>query len=89
MRGMQNNCVHLALTDIPYGRVSREDNGLRNLNKKDADIITFDLNGFLNEIYRVTSGTIIIFCGKEQLSDIYEYFDKKQKRKLGTVRQII
>ena len=86
---MVDNSVNLTLTDIPYGVVNRDSNGLRNLNKEDADVMTFDLHEFLSEVYRVTSGTIIIFCSKEQISEIYSFFDDKQKKKLGTVRQLI
>lgn len=81
--------VNLTLTDIPYGVINRDDNGLRNLNKEQADIITFELENFLSEVYRVTSSTIIIFCSKEQISKIYQFFNDKQKQKLGTVRHII
>lgn len=86
---MKDNSVNLTLTDIPYGVVNRDSNGLRNLNKEDADVMTFDLHEFLSEVYRVTSGTIIIFCSKEQISEIYSFFDDKQRKKLGTVRQLI
>lgn len=89
MKTMESNSVNLTLTDIPYGVVSRDDNGLRNLDKENADIMTFELKDFLPEVYRVTSGTIIIFCSKEQISEIYEFFNDKQKKKLGTVRQLI
>ena len=65
---MNDNIVNLTITDIPYGEVNREDNGLRNLNKENADIMTLDLEEFLNEVYRVTESTIIIFCGIEQVS---------------------
>lgn len=84
MKKMKDNSVDLTLTDIPYGEVNRADNGLRNLDKGIADILTFDLGSFLNEVYRVTKGTIIIFCGKEQMSSIHEYFAGKEK---GTARQ--
>lgn len=89
MKTMEEGCVHLTLTDIPYGVVNRDSNGLRNLNKEDADVMTFELQDFLSEIYRVTSGTIIIFCSKEQISEIYKFFDEKQKKKLGTVRHLV
>ena len=79
----------LTLTDIPYAEVNRNSNGLRNLNKGNADIITFDLNMFLNEIYRLTKGTIIIFCGNEQYSTIYNFFNNKSKHNEGTTRQLI
>ena len=69
--------------------VNRADNGLRNLNKDKADIITFDLDTFLDEVYRLTSGSIIIFCGVNQISQIYNYFADKQNKKQGTTRQLI
>ena len=89
MPHMGNNAIDLTLTDIPYGEVNRESNGLRKLNKDSADVLTFDLPEFLTEVYRVTRGTIIIFCGKEQLSTIHAFFAEKQKKKQGTVRQLI
>lgn len=89
MKTMSDDCVHLTLTDIPYGVVNRDSNGLRNLNKEEADVMTFELQDFLSEVYRVTSGTIIIFCSKEQISEIYKFFDEKQKKKLGTVRHLV
>ena len=89
MKTMSDDCVHLTLTDIPYGVVNRDSNGVRNLNKEEADVMTFDLRYFLSEVYRVTSGTIIIFCSKEQISEIYKFFDEKQKKKLGTVRHLV
>lgn len=80
--------VNLTLTDIPYGTVNRE-NGMRVFDKGNADIVTFDLLNFLDKVYSITDGTIIIFCGKEQFSTIFNYFAKKQNDKRGTVRQII
>ena len=77
--------VNFTLTDIPYNAVNRDSNGLRNLDKGNADILTFDLNRFLNEVYRVTSNQICIFCGKEQFSEIYDFFNNKK----GTVRPIV
>ena len=81
--------MDLTLTDIPYGEVNRDSNGLRTLDKSAADILTFNLQDFLNEIYRVTKSTIIIFCGKEQISEIHKFFSDKQKKNKGTVRQLI
>lgn len=89
MKTMPNGCVNLTITDIPYGEVNRDSNGLRTLDKENADIMTFDLQEFLPELFRVTSGTIIIFCGKEQLSEIHKFFSEKQKKHQGTVRQLI
>lgn len=89
MEKIENNKVDLILTDIPYNEVNRKDNGLRNLNKENADVLTFNLRRFLYECYRVCKGTIIIFCGKEQVSIIHKFFAEKQANKKGTVRQLI
>ena len=89
MKQTADNSFDLTLTDIPYGEVNRENNGLRTLSKEQADVMTFDIQEFLNEVYRVTKGTLIIFCGKEQLSEIYKFFSEKQKKNQGTVRQLI
>ena len=86
---MQNTeKARLLLTDIPYEEVSRDGNGLRNLDKESADVSTFKLKDFLDVIYD-KSDIFIIFCGNEQYSEIYRFFSTKQKLKKGTVRQII
>lgn len=74
MSRMDDNSVDFTLTDIPYGAVNRASNGLRNLDKGNADVITFGLDKFLDEVLRVTSNSISIFCGKEQFSHIYQRF---------------
>jgi len=89
MKEIPDKSVELTLTDIPYEEVNRKDNGLRNLNKENADIKTFELIDFVKEVDRITKGTVIIFCGNEQYSTIYSYFNEKQKKSKGTVRQII
>ena len=89
MKSMEKDSVDLTLTDIPYGKVNRDSNGLRQLSKEQADVMTFDMTEFLEKVYDVTKNTIIIFCGKEQLSKIHKFFSEKQKKSLGTVRQII
>lgn len=85
MKNMDSVSVDFTLTDIPYNVVNRKSNGLRNLDKSKADILTFDLNDFLEHIYRITKNSIVIFCGKEQFSQIYDFFANKK----GTVRPII
>lgn len=89
LQDLENDTINLTLTDIPYGEVNRDSNGLRTLDKEEADIMTFDLDEFLKELYRVTKGTIIIFCGKEQVSPIHKFFSEKQSKGKGTVRQLI
>ena len=89
MRKMEDASVNLTLTDIPYDKVNKSSNGLRTIDKAVANTLTFDLPAFLNEVWRVTRGTIIIFCGKEQFSQIFNFFNQKQEKKLGTARQLI
>jgi len=78
----------LLLTDIPYEEVNRNDNGLRNLNKENADVKTFEIKEFLEHIYE-SADIFIIFCGQNQLSEIFCFFNEKQKKKRGTVRQLV
>jgi len=89
MKTLPNNSVDLILTDIPYDAVTRESNGLYNLDRGKADIATFDSLSFVKECYRLAKSSIIIFCGKEQFSSIYSFFNEEQKKKKGTVRQLI
>lgn len=72
LRDLPDKCVDLVLTDPPYGGVNRETNGLRNLDKGCADIVAFDFNAWLNEIVRICKGSVYIWCGHEQISDIFK-----------------
>ena len=74
MENMESKSVTCTITDIPYDGVNRKSNGLRNLDKGNADILTFDLDMFLNEVLRITNGSIYIFCGHNQVSEIYKKF---------------
>ena len=85
MNEIKDNSINFTLTDIPYNAVNRNGNGLRELDKGKADILTFDLTKFLEQVYRITSNSICIFCGKEQFSTIYDFFANKK----GTVRPVI
>lgn len=67
---MESKSVNLILTDIPYDVVNRKSNGLRDLDKKDADIITFPIKSFIDECCRICSGSIYVFCSTEQCSEI-------------------
>lgn len=85
MREMKADSVDFTLTDIPYDTVNRASNGLRELDKDKADVLTFDLHYFMEEVLRVTKGSICVFCGKEQFSAIYEFFAQQK----GTVRPVV
>lgn len=81
---MPSNSIELLLTDIPYGGVNRKSNGLRNLDKKDADTFTMDMQQLVREMVRVTKGSGYIFCGWEQLSEIVSII-----RELGISNRVI
>ena len=70
MKEIPNGSVDLVLTDIPYGEVNRKSNGLRNLDKGKADIVTFDLKELTETLCDKTGGSIYMFCGTEQVSTI-------------------
>ena len=69
---LTDKSIDLVVTDIPYGEVNRKSSGLRNLDKGKADIVTFNLSGLVDELCRLTKGSIYIyiFCGTEQVSEI-------------------
>lgn len=89
MKTLPANSINFTLTDIPYNEVQRETNGLEKMKSLDilgaADKATFNTEEFCKEIYRITSNSICIFCGLEQMSDIVKFF-KKQK---GTCRVLV
>ena len=89
MKTLPNNSVNFTLTDIPYDEVQRSTNGLSQMENLstlgDADKLNFNLNDFLDEVYRVTQNSLCIFCGEKLLSTICKYF----KNKPGTCRTIV
>jgi site-specific DNA-methyltransferase (adenine-specific) len=70
LREIRNDYIDLMLTDIPYNEVNRKSNGLRNLDKGNADILEIPLEELIREIIRVTKGSGYIFCGFQQISKI-------------------
>lgn len=70
MKDIEDKSIDLVLTDIPYGKVNRESNGLRNLDKANADIVTFDLKELTKTLCDKIKGSIYMFCGTEQVSTI-------------------
>lgn len=85
MKEMEDKSVDFVLTDVPYDACNNYvSNGLRELNKEKADVKTFELQEFLEEIYRLTNNAVCVFCGKEQFSTIFTFFAEKK----GTTRAI-
>lgn len=71
------------ITDIPYAVVNRKSEGIRVFDKKEADVLTFDLANFLERLKITTTGNILIFCASEQVSQIYEALKETRYVKLG------
>ena len=80
MRDMVDESVNLTLTDIPYGEVNRDSNGLRTLDKEAADVMTFDMQEFLAELYRVTKAQSLFFAEKSSYQK-YINFSQINRRK--------
>lgn len=78
---IEDGSVDLVLTDIPYSECNMLSNGLRELDKSNADKLMFDYIKLTEELVRVCRGSIYIFCGINQLSRIREVF---QRNKLST-----
>ena len=93
MASMGKDSVDMTLTDIPYDAVNNNDikarggqsRGIRKIDKGKADILTFDLDAFLERVDLITKNVIVIFCGIEQMSHIFSYY----KNQGYVVRQLI
>lgn len=87
MKNMEDLSVNLTIADIPFGEVTKQGKDrakykgqLRKIDKGNADIVTFNTIDFLKEISRITSGSIYIFCGIEQVSEIFTFFKEDMKK---------
>ena len=78
----------LLLTDIPYSGVNRQSNGIRIIDKSQADVLTFNIKEWLKTIYD-KADIFIIFCGKNQMSEIFTWFNERSLEGKGTVRQLV
>lgn len=67
---LPDRSVTMVLTDIPYGECNGFQPGMRELNKGAADAVTFSVEPFIREIDRVVTGSVYVFCGFEQISEI-------------------
>jgi site-specific DNA-methyltransferase (adenine-specific) len=63
----------LVLTDMPYGEVSRESGGLRELDRGIADVVTLPPNELVDAIVGLAD-TFYVFCGTEQVSELRRKF---------------
>ena len=78
MKDIPDKSIDLVLTDIPYDMVNRKSQGLRKLDKGDADVANFSLEELLGEFMRITKGSLYVFCGFGQISKIALTFKDNQ-----------
>lgn len=69
------NC-ELVLTDPPFGRVTRADSGLRNLDRGNADMEVHSLLEVLPLLAGKGKGSFYIFCPREYVSMISNFFNE-------------
>lgn len=74
MLKLPDNCVDMVLADIPYGEVNQKSSGLRTLDRGNADRIDFDIDNMAKECVRLSTGSIYVFCGIGQISNIDKAF---------------
>lgn len=70
LKEVEDKSVDLVLTDIPYDEVNRDSNGLRNLDMGCADVVNFTLDDLMKPLLRVCKGSMYIFCGIKQVSEL-------------------
>jgi DNA modification methylase len=70
IKKIPDKSVPLIITDIPFGELNSFKPGFRELNKGKADEITFEIEPFIRELDRVVTGSVYIFCGFGQVSEI-------------------
>jgi DNA modification methylase len=76
MASLPDGCVDMVLTDVPYNEVNRKSGGLRNLDKGIADSSLFSMSVLTDELARLCTGSVYIFCGFRQSSDLCNELDR-------------
>lgn len=79
MKGMPDKCVDYVFADIPYDGVNGHstEKSIRNMDKGDADIKTFELSVFLPLVSNIAKGAVTIFCGVNQVGEIFNFFSRE------------
>lgn len=74
---MPDDSFDAVITDIPYTVVNRPTHGLRVFDKADADSETFPLSFVVEQAARLAIGSVYIWCGTEQVSELRAGFVDK------------
>lgn len=85
MKQVPDNYFDVILTDIPYNEVSEKgadrakyQGQIRKVDKDKADVGNFILDELINEMIRISSDSLVIFCGMLQLSEIHALMIKNK-----------
>jgi site-specific DNA-methyltransferase (adenine-specific) len=70
MSEMPDDSFDAVITDIPYNEVNRASNGLRSLDKGEADSARISTRLLAREFARVSKGWVYVFCGFQQVSTL-------------------
>lgn len=75
MAKMEDNSVYCTITDFPYGEChGKPEKGFQRINRTDADSdadgTPFDYIRATKELCRISKGSVFIFCGQIQISEI-------------------
>lgn len=71
---LTDGSVDCVVTDIPYGEVSQKSSGLRLLDRGVADRCDFDTDTLADQLARLCTGSLYVFCGTEQISHLVTRF---------------
>ena len=66
MRELPDGSFDTIITDPPYNAINRESSGLRCLDKGEADSQPVDIDVISQELIRLASGSIYVWCSDEQ-----------------------
>lgn len=84
LQDINDGSVDAVITDIPYGEVNkhakkkRSEKGSKKYRISDkgkADVVTFDLEELTRTLCRKARGSVYMFCGSEQLSQIRQIME--------------
>lgn len=76
MAALPSGSVDMVLTDVPYNEVNRKSGGLRNLDKGVADSAVFSLSQLADELSRLCTGSVYVFCGFRQSSALCDALER-------------
>lgn len=66
LRTLPSGSVDAVVTDPPYNAINRRTGGLRRIDKGGADAAPIDITALAAEFWRITRGSVYVWCSDEQ-----------------------